>query len=62
MDFKRELEFEVEMLDGQNGRICQREDNRLQEMRHKIDVLRLNQQKIKEEEKSLLASRGLTDE
>ena len=31
-------------------------------MRHKIDVLRLNQQKIREEEKSLLASRGITDE
>lgn len=42
MDYKRELEFELQMLKDQNGRIAQREQNRLLEAEHKIDVIKLN--------------------
>lgn len=47
MDVKREIEFELDMLDDRNDRLKQREEIRLQEMRDKIEVLKLNQEKIK---------------
>ncbi len=47
MDVKREIEFELDMLDDRNDRLKQREEVRLQEMRDKIEVLKLNQEKIK---------------
>ena len=51
MDVKREIEFELDMLDDRNDRLKQREEVRLQEMRDKIEVLKLNQEKIKQESK-----------
>lgn len=46
MDVKREMGFELQMLKDQNGRIAQREINRMLEQEHKIDVIKLNQGKI----------------
>ncbi len=41
MDAKRDLEFELILLEERNGRAIQREELRLDDMRHKIEVLRL---------------------
>jgi hypothetical protein len=41
MDEKRDLEFELILLEERNGRAIQREELRLDDMRHKIEVLRL---------------------
>jgi len=38
MDDKRDLEFEIILLDERNGRAIQREEVRLDDMRHKIEV------------------------
>jgi len=51
MDAKRDLEFELILLEERNGRAIQREEVRLDDMRHKIEVLRLHQDKIKKESK-----------
>ena len=53
MDAKRDLEFELILLEERNGRAIQREEVRLDDMRHKIEVLKLQQEKIKKESKSL---------
>ena len=42
MDAKRDLEFELILLEERNGRAIQREEARLDDMRHKIEVLKLN--------------------
>lgn len=52
MDAKRDLEFELILLEERNGRAIQREEVRLDDMRHKIEVLKLQQEKIKKESKS----------
>lgn len=52
MDVKRDLEFELILLEERNGRAIQREEVRLDDMRHKIEVLKLQQEKIKKESKS----------
>lgn len=57
MDIKRERDFVVQMLEHQNGRIEQRETQAIEDCEHKIQVLKLNQQKIKEESKALWNSR-----
>ncbi len=41
MDAKRDLEFELILLEERNGRAIQREEVRLDDMRHKIEVLKL---------------------
>ena len=51
MDSKRDLEFELILLEERNGRAIQREEVRLDDMRHKIEVLKLQQEKIKKESK-----------
>jgi hypothetical protein len=51
MDAKRDLEFELILLEERNGRAIQREEVRLDDMRHKIEVLKLQQEKIKKESK-----------
>ena len=51
MDVKREKEFELIMLDEQNQREVQRGEVRLEDMRQKIQLLKLNQEKIKKESK-----------
>ena len=51
MDAKRDLEFELILLEERNGRAIQREEIRLDDMRHKIEVLKLQQEKIKKESK-----------
>ena len=51
MDAKRDLEFELILLEERNGRAIQREEVRLDDMRHKIEVLKLQQDKIKKESK-----------
>ena len=52
IDVKREKQFELEMLDDQNARIAKREELRRDQLSHKVDVLRLNQDKLAEESKS----------
>ena len=39
------------LLEERNGRAIQREEVRLDDMRHKIEVLKLQQEKIKKESK-----------
>lgn len=51
MDAKRDLEFELILLEERKGRAIQREEVRLDDMRHKIEVLKLHQDKIKKESK-----------
>ena len=51
MDAKRDLEFELILLEERNGRAIQREEVSLDDMRHKIEVLKLQQEKIKKESK-----------
>jgi hypothetical protein len=51
MDAKRDLEFELILLEERNGRAIQREEVRLDDMRHKIEVQKLHQEKIKKESK-----------
>ena len=53
MDAKRDLEFELILLEERNGRAIQREEVRLDDMRHKIEVLKLQQEKITKESKYL---------
>ena len=53
MDAKRDLEFELILLEERNGRAIQREEARLDDMRHKIEVLKLNQEKIKKDSKQI---------
>ena len=47
MDIKRELEFEVLMLEEQNDKVGEREQKRLDNMQHKIDLVKMKQEKIK---------------
>lgn len=47
MDDKRNLEFELILLDERNLRAVKREEDRLEDMRHKIEVAKLQQDKIK---------------
>ena len=54
MDEKRELGFCEIMADEQMVRAVAREEKRLEEMRHKIDVQKLGQQKVKQESKFLI--------
>lgn len=61
MDAKRDLEFELILLEERNGRAIQREEVRLDDMRHKIEVLKLQQDKIKKEIKQLWSDRGVKD-
>lgn len=61
MDAKRDLEFELILLEERNGRAIQREEVRLDDMRHKIEVLKLQQEKIKKEIKQLWSDRGVKD-
>ena len=42
METKRELEFEIIMLEEQNQKIDNREQKRLDQMQHKIDVSVMN--------------------
>lgn len=51
MDVKRDLEFELLLVEERNGRAIQREELRLQDMDHKIEVQKLHQEKIKKESK-----------
>ena len=51
METKRELEFEIIMLEEQNQKIDNREQKRLDQMQHKIDVSIMNQEKIKQKSK-----------
>ena len=51
MDIKREREFVVTMLEHQNGRVSQREISNMDDIDHKIQILKLRQDKIKEESK-----------
>lgn len=51
MDEKRELDFVIEMLDEQRGRLEDRWIRRLEDMEHKIEVQKLGQQKNKKESK-----------
>ena len=61
MDIKRELEFEVMMLDEQNEKVGEREQKRLDNMQHKIDLVKMKQEKIKGQSKfKLMSIRNLT--
>lgn len=51
MDIKRELEFELIMLNEQSERIERREEKRLEDVRHKIEVCTLRQDEIQKESK-----------
>ena len=51
MDVKRDLEFELLLIEERKGRAVQREEVRLEDMRHKIEVQKLHQEKIKQESK-----------
>lgn len=51
MDVKRDLEFELMLIEERKGRAIQREEVRLEDMRHKIEVQKLHQEKIKQESK-----------
>lgn len=51
MDVKREQEFVIDMLEDQNDRIHCRDNNQIDNLAHKIEILRLNQQKTKDESK-----------
>lgn len=53
MDIKREREFMVGILKEQNKRASQRDTDKISDVKHKIEVIRLNQQKIQEESKSI---------
>ena len=46
IDAKRELDQEIKMLDEQEHRIVHREDKILEEAQHKIDVIKLMQDKV----------------
>ena len=41
MDIKRELEFEILMLEEQNEKVDAREQKRLDNMQHKIDLVKM---------------------
>ena len=53
MDEKRELEFELIMKDEQAFRVVAREEKRLEEMGHKIDVCKMAQVKVQDQSKCL---------
>lgn len=46
MDEKRELEFEVLMLEEANERVVVREEKRVDDEKHKIDISLLQQEKL----------------
>ena len=48
---KRELEFEIIMYDEQKVRQNQKDEKKLEAMQHKIETLKLNQQKINKQSK-----------
>ena len=52
MDIKRELEFEILMLEEQIEKVDAREQKRLDNMQHKIDLVKMKQEKIQSESKS----------
>ena len=49
------------MLEEQNVRGEQRGQNKLRDMEHKIDIVRLNHDKIRQEIKDWWTSRGVKD-
>ena len=51
METKRDLEFEIDMLEEQNQKVDNREQKRLDSMQHKIEVCIMNQDKIKKKSK-----------
>ena len=53
IDVKQEMDFEIIMLNKQQDRAKQRGEAQLQDQRHKIDIIRLNHDKIRKESKSL---------
>ena len=54
METKRDLEFEIDMLEEQNQKVDNREQKRLDSMQHKIEVCIMNQEKIKKKSKYLI--------
>ena len=56
METKRDLEFEIDMLEEQNQKVDNREQKRLDSMQHKIEVCIMNQEKIKKKSKCFIFS------